>query len=83
MNQIQKHTQRSFKYSELHHEHVRMNRKKDQKHSRQQSKVNFTPFQHWKFDGDNTIVGKSRGDGMQNGYQQEVGRTTNELARTR
>ena len=48
-------------------------------------KVNFTPFQHWKFDeNDNLIcVGKSHWEGgMQNGYfNKDKGRATNELAK--
>ena len=48
-------------------------------------KVNFTPFQHWKFDEkDNlTCVGKSHWEGgMENGYfNKDKGRATNELAK--
>ena len=48
-------------------------------------KVNFTPFQHWKFDEhDNLIcVGKSHWEGgMSNGYfNKDKGRATNELAK--
>ena len=48
-------------------------------------KVNFTPFQHWKFDEHNNLicVGKSHWEGgMQNGYfNKDKGRATNELAR--
>ena len=48
-------------------------------------KVNFTPFQHWKFDEhDNLIcVGKSHWEGgVSNGYfNKDKGRATNELAK--
>ena len=48
-------------------------------------KVNFTPFQHWKFDEHNNLicVGKSHWEGgMSNGYfNKDKGRATNELAK--
>lgn len=48
-------------------------------------KVNFPPFQHWKFDanGDLTLVGKShwKGDFVTGEFNKEHGRMTNNLAR--
>ena len=48
-------------------------------------KVNFTPFQHWKFDEHNNLicVGKSHWEGgMSNGYfNKDKGRATHELAK--